>query len=854
MSDGVFISDRPQLAKARQTVSFASLGLNDPTLCRIIYEVGNPYLSYVPTDEFNPIAGITEGKDYLLYLNSFFDGSPALVNAVLDNLIPQTSTNVFAGVRVVFLCTSSVSFATAGITTGNTNLITLVSEGYFTSYDPNDSINGIDGFVEGELYDIDPITDIDLHAYGVTKIRYSDEVLYLDSLEDVVVTNSNPDATLPLAEEEVLVRNATTGVWENKPVSDLPGGGASDGNNYPTSLTFDSDTGDLTIERIGLTDLVENIDGRYSLISDIPDGVISGCKVIWESGLTFRVTAGVYYIDGVRYELAEGNITLNAADPTNPRFDIIAVNDASAIVKLTGIPAADPSEPQIDPATQLYLTSVLVGAGATVPTGVTDVIIYDENTEWAGSASGTIPLNFASITSPSNGTKSIAITSWSAGSAITFTNGSALSTGDVKNFSLKIKLTATLTKNQNISLQFFNGGTATSLQMPVAISKTIVGSYQTFALTTIDFTGALFDRIKLLFAGSNTNAVYIDEIRYQSGVNQPGGGGGTFTETDPTVPVLVKQIPVSVDAATNKYINWDGSKYIRKQIAYSEVSGTPTIPSAYTDEQAQDAVGTILSSEFTYDDATPQISVNSIPYSKISGTPSIPTQYTDEMAQDATGTILTDTDTIDFTYNDGTPSIIADVKKQMSIASDASGLKLSGDSATPGNSKYYGTDGTGAKGFYSLPSANSFMHKRLKIFYIDEGSVSSVATDINSYNIPANTLVNNGDQLKFEYDLIAVSNANTKTINWSFAALSQSFVLNATDTVFKLNVHVIRQTSSVVIIKWIAYRGTSISVHGNSTQAVLDFTTALATKLSVNTPTNNSVVSKSATIDYIPNA
>ena len=36
--------------------------------------------------------------------------------------------------------------------------------------------------------------------------------------------------------------------------------------------------------------------------------------------------------------------------------------------------------------------------------------------------------------------------------------------------------------------------------------------------------------------------------------------------------------------------------------------------------------------------------------------------YTDEQAQDAVGTILTDTTTIDLTYNDGTPSITADVK------------------------------------------------------------------------------------------------------------------------------------------------------------------------------------------------
>ena len=43
----------------------------------------------------------------------------------------------------------------------------------------------------------------------------------------------------------------------------------------------------------------------------------------------------------------------------------------------------------------------------------------------------------------------------------------------------------------------------------------------------------------------------------------------------------------------------------------------------------------------------------------------------------------------------------------MSLTSDASGLKLSGDSATPGNSKLYGTDGSGVKGWYDQPSGAS---------------------------------------------------------------------------------------------------------------------------------------------------
>lgn len=75
-----------------------------------------------------------------------------------------------------------------------------------------------------------------------------------------------------------------------------------------------------------------------------------------------------------------------------------------------------------------------------------------------------------------------------------------------------------------------------------------------------------------------------------------------------------------------------------------------------------------------------------------------------EVVQDAIGPILADTDTVNFTYTDATPEIKADVRLQMSLTSDASGVRLSGDSAAPGNSKLYGTDVSGVKGWYDQPS------------------------------------------------------------------------------------------------------------------------------------------------------
>jgi hypothetical protein len=76
-----------------------------------------------------------------------------------------------------------------------------------------------------------------------------------------------------------------------------------------------------------------------------------------------------------------------------------------------------------------------------------------------------------------------------------------------------------------------------------------------------------------------------------------------------------------------------------------------------------------------------------------------------EAAQDAAGAALTDTNTVDFTYNDAGNTITADVRTQMSITSDASGLKLSGDATTPGASRYYGTDSGGTKGYFSIPAS-----------------------------------------------------------------------------------------------------------------------------------------------------
>jgi len=263
---------------------------------------------------------------------------------------------------------------------------------------------------------------------------------------------------------------------------------------------------------------------QLSAADGLADGLISGGIVTWSgSGLTFDVTAAYYKINGLFYNSVAGSITLDASDTVNDRLDVIAVDNTGAIVKITGVPAANPEIPQTDASSQLYLTAIFVQANATTPVDINQSIIYNENTEWIGSAVN-LTANFDNTVNPFTGTKAIDITAASNGGYLLFVNSTVLNSTSFDILKFYIRLKANLANNSNINVKFFNGATqvsnAVTLGSTYGFVKNTINTYQTISinLSAFTFTNSSFDRIRITFTGGAFSAFYLDYMQLQAGI------------------------------------------------------------------------------------------------------------------------------------------------------------------------------------------------------------------------------------------------------------------------------------------------------------------------------------------------
>jgi|SRR5215831_8338748 len=94
-------------------------------------------------------------------------------------------------------------------------------------------------------------------------------------------------------------------------------------------------------------------------------GVVSGCAVTAQGApnMTVAVAAGTVAVAGTSVAVTGGNVTITTANATNPRFDLICVDNAGVKSAVAGTPAANPTFPS--PAGKVVLAAVRVAAGAT---------------------------------------------------------------------------------------------------------------------------------------------------------------------------------------------------------------------------------------------------------------------------------------------------------------------------------------------------------------------------------------------------------------------------------------------------------------------------------------------------------
>lgn len=257
-----------------------------------------------------------------------------------------------------------------------------------------------------------------------------------------------------------------------------------------------------------------------------PNGIVWGGRVSWVELLTFSVQSVIYYIYATLCKiLSTSFVTLDPADPDNPRIDVIAVDITSTVVVVKGTPAANPQRPTIDPETQIYLTHILIPAGATEPEDITNNIIYDENTEWAGVGTG-VAVDFDDVSVPFHGSKCASAGSIDNNDTIVFTTGTPVDITNFPDVIMYILLKASMTPQHNLYLSWMRSGVIVSTEVVLPVSKSNVITWQniTIQMSAFTWSQSTVDALRLRWSksGSNVahNGFYLDLIKLESGIIQ----------------------------------------------------------------------------------------------------------------------------------------------------------------------------------------------------------------------------------------------------------------------------------------------------------------------------------------------
>lgn len=281
-----------------------------------------------------------------------------------------------------------------------------------------------------------------------------------------------------------------------------------------------------------------------------------GGEVAYLDDYDFRVSPCTYVINGTRYTSAQTDLTLSAADGSNDRFDTIVVNSSGVATIVTGTAAANPAFPDIDPLTQLALTTISVGAGTTEPDIVPEEI-YRDNGEWTTSQSGGT-FDADSTSGPFAGTKCVLATAAASGHYVRFTKASPVSLAGQKQLVAMIQsITNDWPNQKSLRLTWYLSGAKVGQSVTVSGGRygfvdTNVSTFQQLVIPIGDFlvpASTNVDRLEVLVNGTGATISFrLDDIVIEPESDDavqtnPGTASSTVSgtvktssnETDPVV-------------------------------------------------------------------------------------------------------------------------------------------------------------------------------------------------------------------------------------------------------------------------------------------------------------------------------
>jgi hypothetical protein len=273
-------------------------------------------------------------------------------------------------------------------------------------------------------------------------------------------------------------------------------------------------------------------DGTYKEITTGIDGIVSGGVVVWsEQGLTFYLLPTQWRFTNQLFTTQDKTaLTLSDAHPTLGRFDTIFLGSEGEVGVIAGTAASDPVIPTINPGSQIFVTSIYVGAGAVTP-DISNLIIYEENTEWAASANFA-GANFSSTANPAKGAKHIRISNILHNNTITFLG---FSVDTYQTLQFRIYLHAPMQSIESLRIILMDG-TLSSNIITAPVVKDLTGTYQVIAVSLKSFNLAKFDRVLLRWYRSTLRTeAYgmfdLDSVRLEGGIVPPAN-----TDTVPEAP------------------------------------------------------------------------------------------------------------------------------------------------------------------------------------------------------------------------------------------------------------------------------------------------------------------------------